>query len=83
MIEEDHTACFIAIAPSGFIKRDRFSSPAEVEASVEIFSLTFDLGGRRLHLEKIGSKHNTLTQEQANYISVPIEGPFQPDHYRY
>ena len=37
----------------------------------------------RLHLEKIGVKLTTLTPEQAEYISVPIEGPYKPDHYRY
>ena len=37
----------------------------------------------RLHLEKIGVKLTTLTQEQADYIGVPVEGPFKPDHYRY
>src|SRR3982075_4176108 len=37
----------------------------------------------RLHLEKIGVKLTTLTREQADYIGVPIEGPFKPDHYRY
>ncbi|TDK33831.1 adenosylhomocysteinase [Luteimonas terrae] len=37
----------------------------------------------RLHLEKIGVKLTRLTQEQADYIGVPVEGPFKPDHYRY
>jgi adenosylhomocysteinase len=37
----------------------------------------------RLHLEKIGVKLTTLTQEQADYIGVPVEGPFKPEHYRY
>jgi adenosylhomocysteinase len=37
----------------------------------------------RLHLEKIGVKLTTLTREQADYIGVPIEGPFKADHYRY
>ncbi|MDA7951851.1 MAG: adenosylhomocysteinase, partial [Pirellulaceae bacterium] len=37
----------------------------------------------RLHLEKIGVKLTTLTQEQADYIGVPVTGPFKPDHYRY
>jgi adenosylhomocysteinase len=37
----------------------------------------------RLHLEKIGVKLTTLTRKQADYIGVPIEGPFKPDHYRY
>jgi adenosylhomocysteinase len=37
----------------------------------------------RLHLEKIGAKLTTLSQDQADYISVPVEGPYKPDHYRY
>jgi adenosylhomocysteinase len=37
----------------------------------------------RLHLEKIGVKLTTLTQKQADYLSVPVEGPYKPDHYRY
>ncbi|MDX1550754.1 MAG: adenosylhomocysteinase, partial [Lysobacter spongiicola] len=37
----------------------------------------------RLHLEKIGVKLTTLTQEQADYLGVAVEGPFKPDHYRY
>jgi adenosylhomocysteinase len=37
----------------------------------------------RLHLEKIGVKLTKLTQQQADYIGVPVEGPFKADHYRY
>ena len=37
----------------------------------------------RLHLGRIGAKLTTLSQEQADYIGVPVEGPFKPDHYRY
>ncbi|WP_434212291.1 adenosylhomocysteinase [[Pseudomonas] boreopolis] len=37
----------------------------------------------RLHLEKIGVKLTKLTQEQADYLGVPVEGPFKPEHYRY
>ncbi|MCX7713668.1 MAG: adenosylhomocysteinase [Chthoniobacterales bacterium] len=37
----------------------------------------------RLHLEKIGVKLTKLTPKQAEYIGVPIEGPYKPDHYRY
>jgi adenosylhomocysteinase len=37
----------------------------------------------RLHLKKIGVKLTTLTQEQANYIGVKIEGPYKAEHYRY
>ncbi|MFA5970805.1 MAG: adenosylhomocysteinase [Lentimicrobiaceae bacterium] len=37
----------------------------------------------RLHLEQLGVKLTTLTPEQAAYISVPAEGPYKADHYRY
>ncbi|WP_263416852.1 adenosylhomocysteinase [Terriglobus albidus] len=37
----------------------------------------------RLHLEKIGVKLTTLSQKQADYIGVPVEGPFKAEHYRY
>jgi len=37
----------------------------------------------RLHLEKIGVKLTVLTKEQADYIGVPVEGPYKPEHYRY
>jgi adenosylhomocysteinase len=36
-----------------------------------------------LHLEKIGAKLTQLTEEQADYIGVPQEGPYKPEHYRY
>ena len=37
----------------------------------------------RLHLDKLGVKLTRLTKEQADYIGVPIDGPYKPDHYRY
>ncbi len=37
----------------------------------------------RLHLAKIGVKLTTLTQKQADYIGVPVDGPYKPEHYRY
>jgi len=37
----------------------------------------------RLHLEKIGVKLTVLSQKQADYIGVPVEGPYKPEHYRY
>jgi adenosylhomocysteinase len=37
----------------------------------------------RLHLEKIGAKLTTLTKDQAEYLGVPVNGPYKPDHYRY
>jgi adenosylhomocysteinase len=37
----------------------------------------------RLHLGKIGAKLTRLSEQQADYISVPVDGPYKPDHYRY
>jgi adenosylhomocysteinase len=37
----------------------------------------------RLHLEKLGVTLTQLTKEQADYIGVPVEGPYKPEHYRY
>ncbi|MCP4690584.1 MAG: adenosylhomocysteinase, partial [Desulfobacterales bacterium] len=36
-----------------------------------------------LHLDKLGVKLSRLTRVQADYLGVPREGPFKPDHYRY
>jgi adenosylhomocysteinase len=37
----------------------------------------------RLHLAKFGAKLTKLSDDQAKYIGVPVEGPFKSDHYRY
>ena len=37
----------------------------------------------RLHLAHLGVRLTTLTKEQSDYIGVPVEGPYKPDHYRY
>jgi adenosylhomocysteinase len=36
-----------------------------------------------LHLAKLGAKLTVLSKDQADYIGVPQQGPFKPDHYRY
>ena len=37
----------------------------------------------RLHLDKLGVKLTELSQEQSEYLGIPVEGPYKPDHYRY
>jgi len=37
----------------------------------------------RLHLGRLGAKLTKLTEEQAEYLGIPVEGPFKPEHYRY
>jgi adenosylhomocysteinase len=53
------------------------------ENKVYVLPKNLDEKVARLHLEKIGVKLTTLTKTQADYINVPVEGPYKPDHYRY
>ena len=53
------------------------------EVSVQRLPKHLDEEVARLHLSKIGVKLTKLTQKQADYIGVTVEGPFKPEHYRY
>jgi adenosylhomocysteinase len=77
-----------------FVMSNSFTN--QVLAQIELFSKTddypigvyilpkkLDEEVARLHLEKIGAKLTVLTQDQADYIGVPVEGPYKPEHYRY
>jgi adenosylhomocysteinase len=55
----------------------------DYEKKVYILPKVLDEKVARLHLDKLGVKLTTLTQEQADYIGVPVEGPYKPEHYRY
>jgi len=62
---------------------EMFTKTEEYPVGVYILPKKLDEEVARLHLDKIGAKLTTLTQEQADYIGVPVEGPYKPDHYRY
>ena len=53
------------------------------EKKVYVLPKHLDEKVAHLHLERVGAALTTLTEEQANYIGVPVAGPFKPDHYRY
>ena len=55
----------------------------EYENKVYVLPKHLDEKVAALHLEKLGVKLSKLTEKQASYIGVPVEGPFKPDHYRY
>jgi adenosylhomocysteinase len=59
--------------------------PSFVMSNSEVYVLPKHLDEEvaRLHLEKIGAKLTTLTQEQADYIGVDVNGPYKPETYRY
>jgi len=60
-----------------FTKGDQYSN--------QVYTLpkALDEEVARLHLAKVGAKLTVLTEEQAKYIDVPVEGPYKSDHYRY
>jgi adenosylhomocysteinase len=77
-----------------FVMSNSFTN--QVIAQIELFARTdeYPLGVytlpkhldekvARLHLDALGVKLTELSKEQADYIGVPVEGPYKPDHYRY
>jgi len=62
---------------------DLWANKDKYKPGVYVLPKKLDEEVARLHLEKIGVKLTTLTPAQAEYIGVPVEGPYKPDHYRY
>jgi adenosylhomocysteinase len=60
-----------------------FNKPGEYRRQVYVLPKHLDEEVARLHLAKIGAHLTVLTQDQADYIGVPVAGPYKPDHYRY
>jgi adenosylhomocysteinase len=60
-----------------------FTKNDQYEKQVYVLPKHLDEKVARLHLDAVGVKLTTLTDEQAAYIGVPVEGPYKPDHYRY
>ncbi len=60
-----------------------WANAAAYETKVYTLPKHLDEKVAMLHLEKLGAKLTTLSDEQAAYIGVPSQGPFKPDHYRY
>ena len=60
-----------------------FRNHASYDNKVYMLPKTLDEKVARLHLDKLGVKLTKMTQEQSDYIGVPIDGPYKPEHYRY
>jgi len=60
-----------------------WTNNAAYEKKVYMLPKILDEKVARLHLGKLGVKLTALTKEQADYIGVPVEGPFKPEFYRY
>lgn len=81
-----------ATGHASFVMSNSFTN--QTLAQLELWNNNYEIGVyrlpkhldeevARLHLDKIGVKLTKLTQKQADYIGVPIEGPYKADHYRY
>lgn len=75
-----------------FVMSNSFSN--QVMAQLELWTKTYEVGVYRLpkeldekiaklHVEALGGKLSSLSKEQAEYLGVPKNGPFKPEHYRY
>jgi adenosylhomocysteinase len=75
-----------------FVMSNSFSN--QVLAQLELWNKTYEVGVyrlpkeldekvARLHVEALGGKLTTLSKDQADYIGLPVNGPFKPEHYRY
>jgi len=60
-----------------------WTEPGKYPVGVHMLPKELDEEVARLHLAKLGVKLTQLTPKQAQYINVPVEGPFKPDYYRY
>jgi adenosylhomocysteinase len=60
-----------------------FTNPEQYKNDVYVLPKHLDEKVAALHLDKLGVKLTKLNQRQADYIGVPVEGPFKADHYRY
>jgi adenosylhomocysteinase len=58
-------------------------NPDQYENKVYVLPKALDEEVARLHLNQLGVKLTELTDAQADYIGVPKDGPYKPDHYRY
>ncbi|MDP7562632.1 MAG: adenosylhomocysteinase, partial [Methylococcales bacterium] len=60
-----------------------WANAGDYEAKVYILPKILDEKVARSHLKQLGVNLTELTQAQADYLNIPTEGPYKPDHYRY
>jgi len=60
-----------------------WNDPTSYPLGVHVLPKKLDEEVARLHLDKLGVKLTRLTEQQADYIGIPVDGPYKPDYYRY
>ncbi|NJD08933.1 MAG: adenosylhomocysteinase [Gemmatimonadetes bacterium] len=72
-----------SLSNQGLAQLELWRHGTRYEQRVYVLPKQLDEEVARLHLEKLGANLTVLTERQAAYIGVPVEGPYKPDHYRY
>jgi len=62
---------------------DLWTNPGKYSVGVHMLPKTLDEEVARSHLGALGIKLSTLSKDQSDYLGIPVEGPYKPDHYRY
>ena len=62
---------------------DLWQNPAKYQRQVYVLPKHLDEKVARLHLKKLSAQLTELSQEQADYLGIPVNGPYKPEHYRY
>ena len=60
-----------------------FTKPEQYDRQVYVLPKHLDEKVARIHLDALGGKLTEMSKDQADYLGVPVEGPYKPDHYRY
>jgi adenosylhomocysteinase len=60
-----------------------WTEPENYPLGVHVLPKTLDEEVAMLHLGQLGAKLTRLSQDQADYLGIPVDGPFKPEHYRY
>ena len=79
----NQTIAQMALWESATKGKDATTGMTFANGQVYVLPKILDEKVARLHLKKVGVKLTTLSKAQAEYLGVPVEGPFKPDHYRY
>jgi len=60
-----------------------WANPGKYDVAVHMLSKKLDEEVARSHLEALAIKLTKLSTEQSDYLGLPVDGPYKPDHYRY
>jgi len=79
----NQTIAQMALWANATVGKDEITGMSFNPGHVYVLPKKLDEKVARLHLKKVGVKLTTLSKEQSDYLGVPVDGPYKPDHYRY